>query len=73
MCYFISVGEKVGCYKEIYRVLKPGQRFAAYEWCMTDAFDPNNQDHQKIKVVTETTTYNTVFQWPILYAILEDD
>ncbi|KAE8676811.1 Cycloartenol-C-24-methyltransferase 1 [Hibiscus syriacus] len=31
-----------GCYKEIYRVLKPGQCFAAYEWCMTDAFDPNN-------------------------------
>lgn len=40
-----------GCYKEIYRVLKPGQCFAAYEWCMTDAFDPNNQEHQKIKVV----------------------
>ena len=40
-----------GCYKEIYRVLKPGQHFAAYEWCMTDAFDPNNQEHQKIKVI----------------------
>ncbi|XP_062175324.1 cycloartenol-C-24-methyltransferase-like [Alnus glutinosa] len=32
-----------GCYKEIYRVLKPGQCFAAYEWCMTDSFDPNNK------------------------------
>lgn len=40
-----------GCYKEIYRVLKPGQHFAAYEWCMTDSFDPNNQEHQKIKVL----------------------
>ncbi|KAH1141014.1 hypothetical protein AAZX31_12G009100 [Glycine max] len=37
------------CYKEIFRVLKPGQLFAAYEWCMTEAFDPNNEEHQKIK------------------------
>ncbi|ONI20495.1 hypothetical protein PRUPE_2G019200 [Prunus persica] len=42
-----------GCYKEIYRVLKPGQCFAAYEWCMTDAFDTNNQEHQKIKAEIE--------------------
>ncbi|KAK9913058.1 hypothetical protein M0R45_036884 [Rubus argutus] len=42
-----------GCYKEIYRVLKPGQCFAAYEWCMTDSFDPNNQEHQKIKAEIE--------------------
>ncbi|CAK9187437.1 unnamed protein product [Ilex paraguariensis] len=41
--------DAVGCYKEIFRVLKPGQCFAAYEWCMTDSFDPNNQEHQKIK------------------------
>jgi len=45
--------DAVGCYKQIYRVLKPGQCFAAYEWCMTDAFDPNNQDHQKIKAEIE--------------------
>ncbi|OMO71432.1 Methyltransferase type 11 [Corchorus olitorius] len=37
------------CYKEIYRVLKPGQCFAAYEWCITDSFDPMNQEHQRIK------------------------
>lgn len=42
-----------GIYKEIYRVLKPGQCFAAYEWCMTDAFDPNNQEHKKIKAEIE--------------------
>lgn len=42
-----------GCYSQIYRVLKPGQFFAAYEWCMTDAFDPNNQEHQKIKAEIE--------------------
>ncbi|KAH8520095.1 hypothetical protein H0E87_001525 [Populus deltoides] len=40
---------KYGCYSEIYRVLKPGQCFAAYEWCMTDAFNPHDQEHQKIK------------------------
>ncbi|CAF1884466.1 unnamed protein product [Brassica napus] len=42
-----------GCYKEIFRVLKPGQCFAAYEWCMTDAFDPANAQHQKIKAEIE--------------------
>ncbi|RDY06512.1 Cycloartenol-C-24-methyltransferase, partial [Mucuna pruriens] len=41
------------CYKEIHRVLKPGQCFAAYEWCMTKAFDPNNEEHQKIKAEIE--------------------
>ncbi|XP_023764165.1 cycloartenol-C-24-methyltransferase-like [Lactuca sativa] len=45
--------DAVGCYKEIYRVLKPGQYFAADEWCMTDVFDPNNKDHQQIKAEIE--------------------
>lgn len=45
--------DALGCYKEIYRVLKPGQCFAAYEWCMTDSFDPSNQEHQKIKAAIE--------------------
>lgn len=44
---------QVGCYKEIYRVLKPGQYFAAYEWCMTESFDPRNENHQKIKAEIE--------------------
>ncbi|CAA7015941.1 unnamed protein product [Microthlaspi erraticum] len=42
-----------GCYKEIYRVLKPGQQFALYEWGLNDAFDPNNEEHQKIKAMVE--------------------
>lgn len=33
----------------MYRVLKPGQKFAIYEWCLTEAFDPNNDEHQKVK------------------------
>ncbi|XP_028798307.1 cycloartenol-C-24-methyltransferase-like [Neltuma alba] len=37
------------CYKEIHRVLKPGQCFAAYESSMTTSFDPTNPEHQKIK------------------------
>ncbi|RWR82806.1 cycloartenol-C-24-methyltransferase isoform X3 [Cinnamomum micranthum f. kanehirae] len=45
--------DALGCYKEIYRVLKPGQCFAAYEWCMTDSFDPKNKDHQRIKAEVE--------------------
>uniref|UniRef100_A0A5B6ZFN4 Methyltransferase n=2 Tax=Davidia involucrata TaxID=16924 RepID=A0A5B6ZFN4_DAVIN len=45
--------DAVGCYKEIYRVLKPGQCFAAYEWCVTESFNTNNQGHQKIKAGIE--------------------
>jgi sterol 24-C-methyltransferase len=41
--------DKVKCYKEIFRVLKPGGTFASYEWCLTDKFDPKNQVHQDIK------------------------
>jgi len=40
---------KVGIYSEIFRVLKPGAMLFAYEWCMTDKYDPTNPDHQKIK------------------------
>uniref|UniRef100_A0A2R2UK37 Methyltransferase n=1 Tax=Paris polyphylla TaxID=49666 RepID=A0A2R2UK37_PARPY len=45
--------DALGCYKEIYRVLKPGQCFAAYEWCVTDHFDPQNESHQKTKAEIE--------------------
>ncbi|XP_072957151.1 cycloartenol-C-24-methyltransferase 1-like [Typha angustifolia] len=45
--------DAVGCYKEIYRVLKPGQCFAASEWCITDRFDPNNKSHKKTKAEIE--------------------
>jgi sterol 24-C-methyltransferase len=41
--------DRVGVYKEIFRVLKPGTVFACYEWCMTDKFDPDNKKHLKIK------------------------
>ncbi|PSS26476.1 Cycloartenol-C-24-methyltransferase [Actinidia chinensis var. chinensis] len=44
---------KVGCYKEICRVLKPGHFFAASEWCMTDSFHPKNKEHQTMKEAIE--------------------
>lgn len=41
--------DKVKCYSEICRVIKPGTCFVVYEWCMTDKYDPNNKKHQEIK------------------------
>ncbi|KAI0529328.1 hypothetical protein KFK09_001875 [Dendrobium nobile] len=41
--------DSLGCFKEI----KAGQCFAAYEWCMTDNYDPNNEIHKKIKAEIE--------------------
>jgi len=46
--------DKVGAFEEIFRVLKPGALFAAYEWCMTDAFDRDDLEHQRIKKGIET-------------------
>ena len=41
--------DRVQCYKQVYDVLEPGSRFVLYEWCMTDKYDPNNEDHQYMK------------------------
>ncbi|TKV99423.1 hypothetical protein SEVIR_8G042500v4 [Setaria viridis] len=45
----IHAPDALGAYKEIYRVLKPGQYFALDELCLTDRFDPNNAKHRNIK------------------------
>ncbi|KAF9584984.1 Delta(24)-sterol C-methyltransferase [Lunasporangiospora selenospora] len=37
-----------GVYGEAFRVLKPGGVFGCYEWLMTDKYDPNNPEHQRI-------------------------
>lgn len=33
-------------YSQIYRVLKPGQVFACYEWCLTPLYDGDNSLHR---------------------------
>jgi len=35
-------------YGEIFRVLKPGGRFACYEWCVTESYDENDISQKKI-------------------------
>lgn len=45
--------DRVQCYAEILRVLKPGATFACYEWCMTDQYDPTNAQHQILKANIE--------------------
>ncbi|EEE60146.1 hypothetical protein OsJ_13040 [Oryza sativa Japonica Group] len=45
--------DAVGVYREICRVLKPGQLFALDEWCMTDKYDPGNSRHRSIKAEIE--------------------
>ena len=41
--------DKLGIYSEAFRLLKPGGRFGAYEYCMTDRFDPQDPHHLKVK------------------------
>ena len=46
--------DKAGVYAEVFRVLKPGGSFAAYEYCLTDRFDPDDPLHRRIKADIET-------------------
>ena len=45
--------DRVGCYLEIRRVLKPGAMFACYEWCLTDKYDATNAEHVLLKKMIE--------------------
>ena len=45
--------DKPSIYGEIFRLLKPGGLFAAYEFCMTDRFDASNPHQLKIKADIE--------------------
>lgn len=40
---------RVQTFSGVARVLKKGGLFAGYEWVMTDAYDPKNKDHVRIK------------------------
>jgi sterol 24-C-methyltransferase len=41
--------DKVKCYSEIFRVLKPGAAFVCYEWIITDKYDHSNEEHRRIR------------------------
>ena len=41
--------DKVRCFSEVYRCLKPGGLFANYEWIVTDHYDAKNAEHKRIK------------------------
>lgn len=41
--------DKVKCYSEIFRVIKPGARFVCYEWVVTDKYDDNNEHHRAVR------------------------
>ena len=45
----VHAPSKVDCYGEVFRVLKPGGCFAAYDYCLTSRFDANNRRHRQIK------------------------
>ena len=40
--------DKPSLFREVSRVLRPGGLFAAYEWIVTDRFDPSNAKHVDI-------------------------
>jgi sterol 24-C-methyltransferase len=41
--------DRVACYAQVFRVLKPGAVFCLYEWCMTSKYDPKNPEHARMK------------------------
>lgn len=41
--------DRTGVFAEVARVLQPGGRFAGYEWCLTDRYDPLDAEHRAIK------------------------
>ena len=49
----VHAPDKAGAYGEVFRVIRPGGYFAAYEYCVTDRFDPDNARHQEIKTNLE--------------------
>jgi sterol 24-C-methyltransferase len=45
--------DKVACFAEVHRVLKPGAVFAGYEWCLTSAYQRDSMGHRRIKAGIE--------------------
>ncbi len=45
--------DRAGVYGEVFRLLKPGGRFAAYEYCLTDRFDFDDPEHRRLRADIE--------------------
>ena len=41
--------DKTAAFREIFRILRPGACFTGYDWCLTEDFDPQNAEHERIK------------------------
>ncbi len=48
--------DRESVFGEALRLLRPGGRFASYEWCMTDRFDPADSHHARLKNDIEAGT-----------------
>jgi sterol 24-C-methyltransferase len=50
-CYAIEATchapDRVGCFSQMFKVLKEGGVFAGYEWVMTPKYDPKNESHRR--------------------------
>ena len=64
--------DKRGAFAEIYRLLKPGALFWGQEMCLTEIYDPNNEDHQRIKqdLMRDIALYD-IFTFPQVNEALE--
>jgi sterol 24-C-methyltransferase len=41
--------DRVGLFRELHRVMKPGALIGGYEWCLTDRYDDTDPTHRRIK------------------------
>ena len=59
--------DKLAIYGEVFRLLKPGACFGAYEYCLTDRFDANNPHHLQVMADVELGT--GILDIPVLQTV----